>query len=416
MEKTKPFNIPKQLFVEAFKLVKANAGAAGVDQQSLEDFERNLKNNLYKLWNRMSSGSYFPPPVQGVSIPKKSGGERILGVPTVSDRICQTVVKLVFEPSVEKQFLEDSYGYRPNKSALDAIGITRQRCWKYNWVLEFDIKGLFDNISHELLMKAVRKHTQEEWVLLYIERWLKAPMQRADNVLVARNCGTPQGSVISPILSNLFLHYAYDLWMERNYRSIPWCRYADDGLAHCKSEEQAQVLLRALKRRFQECGLELHPDKTKIVYCKDSSRRGKYQNTSFDFLGYTFKARSSKNGKCNSMFINFTPAVSKAALTAMRATTRRKNIRNRTDLNLEDIARWYNPILQGWINYYGKYNRSALYPMLRHFNKTLVQWVMKKYRRFRQRKVWASKFLEGILAENPGLFVHWRIGMKGAFA
>lgn len=339
-----------------------------------------------------------------------------MGVPTVGDRVCQMVVKLVFEPEVESHFLPDSYGYRPNKSALDAVGITRQRCWRYDWVLEFDIKGLFDNIPHDLLMKAVCKHTQERWVQMYIERWLKAPMQQTNGKVVDRACGTPQGGVISPVLSNLFLHYVFDVWMQRNYAETPWCRYADDGLTHCKTQQEAQKLLQALKERFAECGLEIHPGKTKIVYCKDGSRKGKYQNTSFDFLGYTFRARVCKNNKRNSLFVNFTPAVSKAALKSMRSTTRKYNLRNRTDLSLKDIARWYNPKLQGWINYYGKYSRSALYPMVRHFNMTLVAWAVRKHRRFRQRKTRASKFLERIADENPQMFVHWRKGMKGAFA
>lgn len=416
LEKTKPFNIPKQLFVQAYELVKANAGAAGVDQQSLEDFARNLKDNLYKLWNRMSSGCYFPPPVKAIPIPKKSGGERILGVPTVGDRICQMVVKLVFEPEVEKHFLPDSYGYRPNKSALDAIAVTRQRCWRYDWVLEFDIKGLFDNISWKLLMKAVNKHTQNKWVVLYTERWLKAPMQMPDGKIINRTCGTAQGGVISPCLSNLFLHYVFDKWMQRMHPEIPWCRYADDGLLHCKTQRQAQQLLRELQERFAECELEPHPDKTQIVYCKDGGRKGNYPNKSFTFLGYTFRARTCKNTKRNSIFVNFTPAASKAALKSMRAKTKKDNVRNRTDLSLNDIARWYNPILQGWINYYGRYNRSALYPVLRHFNRTLVAWAMRKYKPFHQRKTRASNFLERISEKRPQLFAHWRAGMIGAFA
>lgn len=263
LEKTKPFNIPKKLFVQAYKLVKANAGAAGVDEQSLEDFDKNLKDNLYKLWNRMSSGSYFPPPVKAVPIPKKSGGERILGVPTVADRIAQMIIKLIFEPCVESYFLPDSYGYRPNKSALDAVGVTRQRCWYYNWLLEYDIKGLFDNLDHQLLMKAVRKHTDNKWVLLYIERWLTTPMQMPDGTLQEKTRGVMQGGVISPVLSNLFLHYVFDVWMKKNHPNIPWCRYADDGLAHCETEEEAKQLLAELTNRFKECGLELHPNKTK---------------------------------------------------------------------------------------------------------------------------------------------------------
>lgn len=416
LEKTKPFNIPKQLFVKAFKRVKANAGAAGIDEQSLRDFEKDLKDNLYKLWNRMSSGSYFPPPVKAVAIPKKTGGERVLGVPTVSDRVAQMVAKLIVEPIVEPHFLEDSYGYRPNKSALDAVGVTRQRCWRYDWVLEFDIVGLFDNIPHDLLMRAVRKHTDCDWLLLYIERWLTVPIQIPEGTLVERQSGVPQGSVIGPILSNLYMHYVFDKWMELNHPSKKWCRYADDGLLHCRTELQARQMLQALEERFSICGLQLHPEKTKIVYCKDGARKKKYPNISFDFLGYTFRGRCCKNSKRNTIFINFTPAVSKRSLKAMRAKTKAYNWRNRTDLSLQEIARRYNPVLQGWINYYGKYSKSALYPMCRHFNKTLVAWSMRKYKRFRHRKTRASRFLEKICEDNPRLFAHWRCGMKGAFA
>lgn len=416
MEKTKPFIIPKRLFVEAFKEVKANTGAAGIDGETLEDFEKDLKDNLYKLWNRMSSGCYFPPPVKAVPIPKKTGGVRILGMPTVADRVCQTVVKLVFEPMVEPCFLPDSYGYRPNKSALDAIGVTRKRCWHYDWVLEFDIKGLFDNIPHDLLMKAVQKHTDQKWILLYIERWIKAPLQQTDGTLTLRTSGTPQGGVVSPVLSNLFLHYTFDMWMTRNYPKILWCRYADDGLLHCKTEAQAQQLLMELNQWFVECGLELHPGKTKIVYCKDGERKENYPNKSFDFLGYTFRRRLCKNTARNSMFVNFTPAVSKISLKSMRATIRKLNVRNRTDLSLENIAKWFNPILQGWINYYGQYSRAAMYEIWRHFNKTLVAWVQRKYRGFHKHKTRASRFLEGISKKRPQLFVHWRMGMLGRFA
>jgi len=416
MSATKPFVIDKWLVYEAYKAVKANAGAAGVDQQSIEDFEADLKGNLYKLWNRMSSGSYFPPPVKAVAIPKKSGGERILGIPTVADRVAQMVVKQVIEPMIEPSFLPDSYGYRPGKSALDAVGITRERCWQYNWVLEFDIKGLFDNIDHALLQRALKKHVECEWVMLYIERWLKAPLQLADGTRVERTRGTPQGGVISPVLANLFLHYAFDVWMKRTFPQLPWCRYADDGLVHCRTEQEAQAVKQALQVRFEQCGLEMHPTKTKIVYCKDGSRKGKYPNTKFDFLGYTFRPRLVKNRKRNSMFVSFTPAVSKAALKTMRQTIRKLNYRNRTELSLADIARLHNPVLRGWLEYYGRFSPSAMYPVLRHFNMTLVAWAMRKYRRLKGHKTRASLFLESIAERQPRLFVHWQRGMIGGFA
>lgn len=412
---TKSFDIPKALVVEAFKHVKSNAGAAGVDQESLDDFEKDRQGNLYKLWNRMSSGSYFPQPVKAVPIPKKQGGVRTLGIPTVTDRIAQAVVKLVFEPLVEPIFLEDSYGYRPNKSALDAVGITRKRCWNYDWVLEYDIVGLFDNIPHELLMKAVHKHTNCRWVILYIERWLKAPMLAANGQLVERTCGTPQGGVISPILSNLFLHYVFDVWMERNYPNRPWCRYADDGLIHCKTKMGAEQSLEALRRRFAECGLTLHPEKTKIVYCKDDKRRGKHTEMKFDFLGFTFRRRLVINNKTKKSFVGFTPSVSNLSLKSMRMKTRKLGWRNRTELSLNDIAKAYNPVLQGWINYYGSYNRSGMHSIWRHFNKTLVAWAVKKFKGFGRSKTKAGKFLQAIAKRSPNLFAHWRAGMVGSF-
>jgi len=313
--KTKPFMIDKRQVYEAYKAVKSNKGAAGVDGQTLDDFDKDLEGNLYKIWNRMSSGSYFPPPVRAVSIPKKSGnGERILGVPTVGDRIAQMVVKQVIESDLDSFFLPDSYGYRPGKSALDAVGVTRKRCWKYDWVLEFDIKGLFDNLPHDLLLKAVRKHVKCEWALLYIERWLTAPMMK-DGILIERCCGTPQGGVISPILSNLFLHYAFDLWMVRTHPDLPWCRYADGGLVHCRTEQEAQAVMAELQARLAECGLEMHPTKSKIVYCKDGKRRGRYPSVTFDFLGYQFRPRMVENSQNESLF---------AAL-ARRSVLRRSN-------------------------------------------------------------------------------------------
>jgi group II intron reverse transcriptase/maturase len=362
----------------------------------------------------MSSGSYFPPPVRAVSIPKKSGGERILGVPTVGDRIAQMVVKQLIEPQLDPIFLKDSYGYRPGKSALDAVGVTRERCWKYDWILEFDIKGLFDNISHELLLKAARRHIKCKWALIYIERWLKAPMVK-NGERIERHRGTPQGGVVSPILSNLFLHYTFDLWMQREHPDLPWCRYADDGLVHCRSEQEAEALKATLQARLAECQLELHPTKTKIVYCRDSNRNGAYPNVMFDFLGYCFRPRKAENKRSGKLFCSFAPAVSPSALKSMRETIRDLEIRRRTDVSMGDIALKINPLLRGWIEYYGRYTPSAITPMLRYVNQTLLAWVMRKFKRFKGRKTCAGQFLTRIARERAGLFVHWRGDPNDAF-
>jgi RNA-directed DNA polymerase len=412
----KPFSIDKKLVYEAYKVVRANAGAAGVDGQTIGQFDADLKGNLYKIWNRLSSGSYFPPPVRAVAIPKKSGGQRLLGVPTVADRVAQMVVKQMIEPNLDAIFLADSYGYRPGKSALDAVGVTRKRCWEYDWVLEFDIKGLFDNIDHALLLKAVRKHVTCPWAVLYIERWLTAPMVMEGGTQVERICGTPQGGVVSPLLANLFLHYAFDLWMARTHPELPWCRYADDGLVHCRSEQEAEAIKAELQARLAECHLEMHPTKTKIVYCKDGRRKGKYPNRSFDFLGYCFRPRLVKNSRRGTLFWSFTPAVSRAALTAMRQKIRETNFRNRTQIALGDIARGLNPLLRGWVEYYGRYNPSALYPVFRQVNRTLVAWAMRKYKHLAGHRTRASLFLESIAEKNPRLFAHWQKGTVGGFA
>ena len=411
MKRAKPFKISKHAVWEAWELVKANKGAAGVDAQTIGAFEKNLKDNLYKIWNRMSSGSYFPPPVKTVSIPKKTGGERVLGIPTVSDRVAQMVAKIYFEPLVEPYFHEDSYGYRPNKSAIQAIAVTRKRCWRYDWLLEFDIKGLFDNIEHELLMKAVRHHTKCEWTLLYIERWLKAPFQKEDGTLIDRTIGTPQGGVISPVLANLFLHYVFDKWMERNQSQNPFCRYADDGIAHCRTKSEAEELLKTLDIRFKECGLELHPEKTKIVYCKDDDRRGDYPGTSFDFLSYTFRPRRAKN-RWGNYFVSFLPAVSNKAGKAIRQKARRWKMHLRSDKSLEDLSKMFSPVIRGWINYYGKFYKSALYSTLRQLNRTLVRWAMRKFKKLKGHRRRAEYWLGKIAQRQPRLFPHWQMGVK----
>jgi group II intron reverse transcriptase/maturase len=330
--------------------------------------------------------------------------------------VAQTVVKQVVEPILDAVFLANSYGYRPGRSALDAVGVTRERCWKYDWVLEFDIKGLFDNIDHDLLLRAVRKHVTCAWALLYIERWLTAPMLQEDGAMVERSRGTPQGGVVSPILANLFMHYAFDAWMARRFPDLPWCRYADDGLVHCRNETEAQTVREALAARLAECRLELHPTKTKVVYCKDHRRGREYETVSFDFLGYCFRPRSVKGPYSQKVFCGFTPAVSKPALNAMRATIRDLNIRTRTGVTLDKIARELNPMVRGWIAYYGRYTRSALYPMARYINQTLAVWLKRKYKRFHRRLGRARLFLAKIARENRRLFVHWQLGDGGELA
>jgi RNA-directed DNA polymerase len=404
----KPFAISKRLVWEAYKGVKANQGAAGVDAESVEQFERKLAANLYKIWNRMSSGTYFPAPVRTVAIPKKDGGQRQLGIPTVADRIAQRVVALYLEPLVEPQFHPDSYGYRAKRSAHQALSVARERCWRYDWVIDLDIRGFFDHLAHALVLRAVRKYTACRWVLLYIERWLTAPAQLEDGSLVARGQGTPQGGVVSPLLANIFLHLALDDWMRRTYPGIPFERYADDVIVHCQSEEQAQAVKRAIAARLAQCKLELHPDKTKIVYCKDDNRRGGYPNEEFTFLGYTFRPRRSKNRR-GQYFVNFSPAVSKPAATKIRREMKRWRLHLRSAIALDDIARLCNPVVRGWINYYGRFYKSALRPVFRQFNHSLTRWAMRKFKRLRRRPRQAQYWLGRVARRAPQMFAHWEL-------
>ena len=321
MPEAKSFEIPKQLVWDAYRRVKVNRGAAGVDGESLSMFEKDLRRNLYKIWNRMSSGSYLPPAVRRVGIPKDNGGVRPLGIPTVGDRVAQTVVKMVFEPVVEPLFNPDSYGYRPGKSALDAVSVTRTRCWNANWVIDLDIKDFFGSISHELVERAVAHHTDLAWVRLYVARWLRAPVRRHDGTLQHSTQGTPQGGVVSPLLANLFMHHAFDAWMCRTFPNVAFERFADDVVIHCRTKWQAESVLNAIRDRLLQCGLELHPTKTRIVYCKDSKRPGKHEHVSFDFLGFTFRPRLAK-GRRNERFFGFLPAISAKAAKGIRAKIR----------------------------------------------------------------------------------------------
>jgi RNA-directed DNA polymerase len=411
LSKAKPFSISKWVVLKAFRRVKANGGAAGVDRESIEGFERNLKKNLYKLWNRMSSGSYFPPPVRAVDISKDDGGKRPLGIPTVADRVAQMAGKLYLEPEVEPHFHPHSYGYRPGRSAVEAVGVARKRCWRYDWVVDLDIKGFFDNLDHGLMMKAVRKHTKYKWILLYVERWLKAPAQKEDGTLVNREKGTPQGGVVSPLLANLFLHYAFDDWMKRNYPGIPFERYADDIIVHCASEKQAKFIRAKIEERLLQCGLELNREKTRIVYCKDSNRRNGYQNERFDYLGYTFCSRKTKNRE-GKFFCAFAPGVSTKSVKDISRAMRGWRIHRRSDLSIKDLSRLFNPVVRGWINYYGRHYKTALFKVFKAFNHILVRWAMWKYKTLRYRQRRATHWLRLVACRQAGMFAHWEFGIR----
>jgi RNA-directed DNA polymerase len=402
----KPFEISKWAVQEAWEKVMANKGAPGVDEVTIEAFEADLQNNLYKVWNRMSSGSYFPPAVRAVEVPKPhGGGTRMLGVPTVADRVAQTVVALQLQPRTESIFHDDSHGYRPGRSALDAVGACRQRCWKTDWVIDLDIQKFFDSVSWDLMLKAVAANTDLPWVMLYVKRWLQAPIQLPDGTLQQRDQGTPQGSPVSPVLANLFLHYAFDMWMAREFPSVRFERYVDDAVVHCVSERQARRVLAALQDRMVEVGLRLHPDKTRIVYCKDGKRSGDYEHTSFTFLGFTFRPREARD-KVGRSFLAFLPAISKDALKKISAQVRFWRLHRRTGHTFTDLARMINPVVRGWMNYYGAFYRTALYGLLTRINAYLMRWVRKKYRRLRGRGEF-QKAWQRVTATYPGFLAHW---------
>jgi RNA-directed DNA polymerase len=357
----------------------------------------------------MASGSYFPEPVKAVSIAKKSGGERILGVPTVTDRIAQTVVTQYLNPLLDPLFHEDSYGYRRGKSAHDALQVTRERCRQYDWVLEYDIRGLFDHIDHGLLNKALRLHSDSKWVQLYVNRWLCAPMQRPDGALVERERGTPQGGPLSPLLANLFLHYALDRWLCRQYPNIAFCRYADDGIIHCSSKKQAETLYRDLQNRLADCNLEMHPEKSRIVYCKDSWRRGDYEDIQFEFLGYTFRPRKSYSRRLRKNFLCFLPSPSTASRKSMNQQVRRWRLGLKSSWSLEQLAKCFNPKIRGWVNYFSCFSRwHVIGSVGMHLDRALIRWVLRKFKSLRRRPKLAAQWLGRKRASDPGLFAHWR--------
>lgn len=404
----KSYDIPKQLVWDAWLKVRSKGGAAGADGVTIPQFEENVKNNLYKLWNRMSSGSYFPGPVRAVEIPKK-GGTRVLGIPNVVDRIAQTVAALVLEPNVERVFHDDSYGYRPGRSPVDAVRVCRERCFKKDWIVDLDVKAFFDSVSWELMLKAVARHTDQRWVLLYVERWLKASMLMPGGTMVARVKGTPQGGPISPLIANIFLHYGFDLWMVRKFPGVQFERFADDVVVHCVTERQARYVREAIGRRLVEVGLELHPDKTRIVYCKDSRRRQEYELVSFTFCGYTFRPREAFDKKRRQPFTGFLPAVALGKLTDMSRKAASWRLHRRTTSTLDDLAEDVNPVLRGWLNYFTEFYPSAVIPIGKRMDRHLMRWARRKYKRLQRSDKRAWAWLKGVRRRAPGLFAHWEL-------
>ena len=407
MNTAKPFAISKRMVWDAYQAAKAKGGAPGVDGQSLEMFAGKLSDNLYRLWNRLASGAYMPPPVKRVEIPKRDGGVRPLGIPTVGDRIAQAVVKEYLEKLVEPHFHQDSYGYRPGRSAHQAVERTRERCWRFKWLLDLDIRGFFDNIDHKLLLRAVRHFTDCRWVLLYVERWLRADVVLPDGRHESREKGTPQGGVVSPVLANIFLHFAFDRWMRDTCPDIPFERYADDIVVHCRTEKQARRLLTAIDERLRRCGLQLHPEKTRIVCC---DLRGDRRDVStFDFLGFTFGPRLAR-AKSGQIFLTYGPAISRRAAKGLRETVRRQwHLQRRTSMNLVELAEMMNPVLRGWIGYYGRFRPSALVAALRNINPALRLWARRKYKRFKKRPQAAAAWVQRIASKEPRLFAHWEL-------
>jgi group II intron reverse transcriptase/maturase len=402
----KSHDIPKRLIWVAWLKVKSNGGAAGADGVTIEQFESRLADNLYLLWNRMSSGSYFPGPVRAVEIPKK-GGVRILGIPNVVDRVAQTAAVLVLEPQVEQVFHDDSYGYRPRRSPVDAVRVCRQRCFKRDWVVDLDVKAFFDSVPWDLMLKAVARHVTQPWVMLYVERWLKAPMLMPDGTLTHRTKGTPQGGPISPLIANIFLHYGFDTWMTREFPGIGFERFADDVVVHCVTERQAHKVRQAIGRRFAEIGLQLHPDKTRIVYCKDDRRRLDYDQVTFTFCGYAFRPRKTfVRGKPRTGFL---PAVAPGKLTDMSRKVASWRLHRRTTGNLADLAAEVNPPLRGWLNYFTVFYPSAVNPIGKRIDRHLMRWARWKYKRLKPSDDRARTWLRGVRERSPDLFVHWAL-------
>jgi RNA-directed DNA polymerase len=411
-EETRSIPITKMMVWDAYKLVKRNKGSAGIDSQTLEEFEKVRSKELYKLWNRLASGSYFSKPVKRVDIPKGGGKTRPLGIPTVSDRIAQQVIKTYIEPRLDSEFVDNSYGYRPRKSAHQAVKEVQRNVRKYSWVIDLDIQEFFENVNHQLLFKALDVHVSESWAKMYIRRWLESPIQLADGTLKYPNGkGTPQGGVISPLLSNLFLHYCIDKWLAVHFPRIEMVRYADDMIVHCSTEEQAKNLLVKISTRLYQCGLKVHPEKTKIVYCKKDGRHMTGKSVQFDFLGFSFLPIMTKLKRGGS-FLQYDCKMSRKSKKRILQDLREMELHRKTRSTIQDLAIMLNPKIRGWINYYGKISRNSLKPVFYYFHHRLIKWILNKYKRFKGSKVLAVKWLRRITKDYPNTFYHWALGYQ----
>jgi len=406
--------ITRSMVWGAYKKVRSNKGSAGVDGESLRSFQQHQEDNLYKLWNRLTSGSYFPKAVKEVTIPKKDGRKRKLGIPTVEDRIAQQVIKDYLEARFEQLFHDHSYGYRPMRSAHQALDQVRKNAWKRDWVIDMDIKGFFDEVSHELLMKALERHVEERWVKMYIKRWLEAPIETETKELVYRTGkGTPQGGVISPLLANLFLHYVFDKWLSIEYPNLMFVRYADDIIVHCTSKEEAEEVLKSIKSRMAACYLELHEKKTKIVFCKKYKKRSDHKTVKFDFLGFSFQPRATAM-KTGQMFLGYDCAISQSNKSKILEEIRDTQFQRWTNRSIEEIAEFFESRIIGWVNYYGKFRKHALYPLFRYFDRRLIDWARRRYKRFNRSFTQACRWYYRFKRKNPELFAHWRMGFIDA--
>jgi RNA-directed DNA polymerase len=410
---TKSIPVTQEMVIAAYKRVKKNKGAAGIDDETLEVFEKNISDNLYVIWNRLCSGSYHPSSVLEVEIPKDDGKMRKLGIPIVRDRIAQQVIKDYLEDRFEAIFSENSYGYRPMRNTHQAIAQVRRNVREYQWVIDMDISSFFDKMSHELLMKAVDKHVEEKWVKMYLIRWLEAPIEnRNGNKRIRMGEGTPQGGVISPLLANLFLHYSFDKWLGKIYPKLRFVRYADDIIVHCSRQAEAEEVLKAIRERMVECRLELNEKKTKIVHCKKARRNAEYKTVQFDFLGFSFQPRPTMNKEEGKMFLGFDCAISDKKEKKIIDEIRKTNFQRWTNRDIYHIAEFFNPKFSGWINYYGKYRKYELQWIFDVFHRRLNKWVVNRYKRLKGSRKQAARWLRDLALRQPDLFVHWLHGFK----